>query len=264
MRILITNDDGITAPGLAAAEDIARNLAGPEGEIWVVAPATERSGVGHCISYIHPMRIEERGPRRFAVEGAPADCVLAGLHHVLRGKAPDLLLSGVNRGYNVAEDTVYSGTIGAAIEGALHGVRSIAMSQYYGMENVNLPDPFAAARAHGPAIIRRLLDAATWQDGPYGVFYNVNFPPLPADQVKGLKATEQGARKGGGFGVKPEISPNGREFLWVTHNADNALAAQGSDAWESRDGYCTVTPLRANLTARDVLADLGAALKGAI
>jgi len=264
MRILITNDDGITAPGLAAAEDIAREIAGPEGEVWVVAPAIEQSGVGHCISYIHPMRIEERGHRRFAVEGAPADCVLAGLDHVLKGRAPDLLLSGVNRGYNVAEDTLYSGTIGAAIEAALHGVPAIAMSQYYGMGNVDLPDPFAAARAHGPAIIRRLLDAATWQDGPYGVFYNINFPALPADQIKGLKATEQGARRGGGFGVKQQISPNGREFLWVTHNADNALAAPGTDAWESRDGYCTVTPLRADLTARDVLANLGSALEGAL
>ena len=93
MRILITNDDGITAPGLSAAEDIARQIAGPDGEIWVVAPAIEQSGVGHCISYIHPMRIEERGHNRFAVEGAPADCVLAGLDHVLKGKAPDLLLS---------------------------------------------------------------------------------------------------------------------------------------------------------------------------
>lgn len=263
MRILITNDDGINAPGLAAAEDIARALVGADGEIWVVAPAIEQSGVGHCVSYIHPMRIEETGHRRFAVEGSPADCILAGLDHVLKGESPDLILSGVNRGYNVAEDTLYSGTIGAAIEGALHGIPSIAMSQYYGLQNVNLPDPFAAARAFCPAILRRLIDSAQWQDGPYGVFYNVNFPPVAPDLVKGLKATAQGMRKGGGFGVKAQVSPNGRDFLWVTHNADNAVSPPGTDAWESRDGFCTVTPLRADLTARDVLNTLGTVLEGA-
>src|SRR5262245_37513557 len=131
MRILITNDDGITAPGLRVAEQIAGELAGPAGEVWVVAPAFEQSGVSHSVSYIRPMRLERLEERRFAVEGSPADCVLAGLYEILKDTPPDLVLSGVNRGHNVAEDTLYSGTVGGAMEGALHRVRSVALSQYF-------------------------------------------------------------------------------------------------------------------------------------
>ena len=106
MRILITNDDGISAPGLVVAEEIARELAGPAGEVWVVAPAFEQSGVAHGVSYVRPMRLERLEERRFAVEGSPADCVLAALHEILKDAPPDLVISGVNRGHNVAEDTL--------------------------------------------------------------------------------------------------------------------------------------------------------------
>jgi 5'-nucleotidase len=122
MRILITNDDGIAAPGLKVMEAIARDVAGPDGDVWTVAPAFEQSGVGHCINYTHPTMISELAPQRFAAEGAPADCVLAGLHHVMKDCPPDLVLSGVNRGNNSAENTLYSGTIGAAMEAALQGL----------------------------------------------------------------------------------------------------------------------------------------------
>jgi hypothetical protein len=149
MRILITNDDGITAPGLKAAEDIAHELAGPDGEVWVVAPESEQSGVAHCISYTKPMRLNQLGPRRFAVDGSPADCVICALKHLMIDAAPDLILSGVNRGHNVAEDVVYSGTVGGAMEGALHRVPAIALSQYYGPQNVGLDATFEAARRHG-------------------------------------------------------------------------------------------------------------------
>ena len=118
MRILITNDDGINAPGLKVLQAIANDLAGPSGEVWTVAPAFEQSGVGHCISYTRPMMIAELAPRRFAAEGSPADCVLAGLHDVMSDALPDLVLSGVNRGNNSAENTLYSGTIGGAMEAA--------------------------------------------------------------------------------------------------------------------------------------------------
>ena len=124
MRILITNDDGINAPGLEVLHEIATAVAGPDGEVWTVAPAFEQSGVGHCISYTKPMMMAELGPRKFAAEGSPADCVLAGLYDVMDGQPPDLILSGINRGNNSAENTLYSGTIGAAIEAALHGMRA--------------------------------------------------------------------------------------------------------------------------------------------
>ncbi|RMD48603.1 MAG: 5'/3'-nucleotidase SurE, partial [Alphaproteobacteria bacterium] len=160
MRILITNDDGINAPGLAAAEQIARDAFGPEAEIWVVAPAFEQSGVAHAISYVRPMMIAELGPRRYAAEGTPADCVLAGLYDALGGERPELVISGVNRGNNAGENALYSGTLGGAMEAALHGVRAVALSQYLGPRNIGLDDPFEAARVHGPALLRRLVERA--------------------------------------------------------------------------------------------------------
>jgi 5'-nucleotidase len=259
MRILITNDDGISAPGLRVAEDIARELAGPGGEVWVVAPAFEQSGVSHSVSYIRPMRLEQLEERRFAVEGSPADCVLAGRYEILKDSPPDLVLSGVNRGHNVAEDTLYSGTVGGAMEGALHGLRSIALSQYFGP--ASLPhDPFDAARGHGAAIIRRLIDGAAWSSAPYGVFYSVNFPARPAADVQGLRATIQGHRASATFGVLPQVAPNGRTFLWLTHGHGNAESEPGSDARECYDGHVTVTPLTADLTAHDLIAPLSRAL----
>ena len=157
MRILITNDDGINAPGLVTLTKIAQDLAGPDGEVWTVAPAFEQSGVGHCISYTHPMINAKLAERRYAVEGSPADCVLAGVYDVLDGAKPDLILSGVNRGNNSAENVLYSGTIGAAMEAALHGIPAIALSQYMGRETEGLDDPFEAAATHGAAVIRALL-----------------------------------------------------------------------------------------------------------
>jgi 5'-nucleotidase len=260
MRILITNDDGISAPGLAVAEAIAADLAGPDGEVWVVAPAFEQSGVGHCVSYIRPMRLERLGERRFAVEGSPADCVLAALGEILRDRPPELILSGVNRGHNVAEDTLYSGTVGGAMEGALHGLPAVAMSQYFGPRNRETADPFAAARAEGPEVCRRLIAGGAWGDAAYGVFYNVNFPPLPAAEVRGWRATVQGRRAEPTFGVQPHIAPNARTYLWLTHAHGNAGTAEGSDSRECHDGFVTITPLRADLTAHDLVAPLARAL----
>jgi 5'-nucleotidase len=258
MRILITNDDGISAPGLQVAEEIARELAGPAGEVWVVAPAFEQSGVAHAVSYVRPMRLERLEDRRFAVEGSPADCVLAGLHEILKDTPPDLVISGVNRGHNVAEDTLYSGTVGGAMEAALHGVRAVAMSQYYGPAPRD--DPFAPARTHGAGLLRRLLDGAAWPQAPYGVFYNVNFPAVPAAEVRGLRATFQGYRAAATFGVLPHVAPNGRKFLWLTHGHGNADSPEGSDSRECHDGHITVTPLNADLTAHDLIPPLARAL----
>lgn len=256
MRILITNDDGINAPGLAALHEIATDLAGPDGEVWTVAPAFEQSGVGHCISYTHPMMVSKMSERRYAAEGSPADCVLAGLHHVMKDARPDLVLSGVNRGNNSAENALYSGTLGAAMEGALQRIPSIAMSQYLGPNNFHAEDQFEAARVHGPAILRKLL--ASWPDERegYRLFFNINFPPESADGVKGMRIVPQGFREHTRFACEPHLSPSGRQFLWIKGGDQHKPTAPGTDAAVNLDGYVSVTPMRADLTDHALLDTL--------
>ncbi|MBV7410025.1 5'/3'-nucleotidase SurE [Maritimibacter sp. DP1N21-5] len=260
MRILITNDDGINAPGLKVAEAIAAEVAGPEGEVWVVAPAFEQSGVGHCISYSHPMLVAELGPRRFAAEGSPADCVLAAIGDILPGR-PDLILSGVNRGNNCADNALYSGTLGGAMEGALQTIPAIALSQFLGPATAGLDDPFEASATHGAEVVRRLIHRAPWQEtADYRLFYNVNFPPVAAKDVKGLRAAAQGWRPESFFGIEPTFSPSGRRFVWIKGGPQHQPTKPGTDVAVNLDGYVSVTPMRADLTAHDALADLSEAL----
>jgi 5'-nucleotidase len=261
MRILITNDDGINAPGLKSLEVIAGQLAGPDGEVWTGAPAFEQSGVGHCSSYTHPMMESKMGERRFATEGRPADCVLVGLHAVMKATPPALVLSGVNRGNNSAEHALYSGTLGGAMEAALQGVPAIALSQYLGPLNYEAEDPFEAATAHGADVVRRILASDPADQPGYRLFYNVNFPPVPAADVKGIKAAPQGKRDATGFSVEPHKSPSGRRFLWIKGGDQRAQTAPGTDANVNLDGYISVTPMRADLTDRDHLSRLEDALR---
>ncbi|MGC8202855.1 5'/3'-nucleotidase SurE [Aliiroseovarius sp. PTFE2010] len=259
MRILITNDDGINAPGLEVLQAIAQDIAGPDGEVWTVAPAFEQSGVAHCISYTHPMLLAKMGERRYATEGSPADCVLAALYEVMDAR-PDLVLSGVNRGNNAGQNTLYSGTIGGAMEAALQGLPAIAFSQFLGPRNFNEPDMFEAARLHGAATVRALLDYGQWDNADYRLFYNVNFPPVPADQVKGHRVVAQGFRKDTHFSVEAHDSPAGKRFLWIKGGIQNAPTAPGTDVHANLDDYISITPMRADLTAYDALAGLQEAM----
>ncbi|MGB7243858.1 MAG: 5'/3'-nucleotidase SurE [Sulfitobacter sp.] len=256
MRILITNDDGINAPGLEVLHAIATEIAGPKGEVWTVAPAFEQSGVGHCISYTSPTMIIELGHRRFAAEGSPADCVLAGLHDVMADAPPDLVLSGVNRGNNSAENTLYSGTIGGAMEAALQGIPAIAMSQYFGPANAQIANPFEASAQHGADTVRRILDHSPVEVTDYPLFYNVNFPPAPGDGVKGVRLSTQGRRPNVNFTTEAHLSPSGRRFLWIKGGDQQVATARGSDAADNLDGYISVTPMRADLTAHDAMTAL--------
>jgi len=258
VRILITNDDGINAPGLDILSAIAAEIAGPAGEVWTVAPAFEQSGVGHAISYTHPMMIARLGPRRYVAEGSPADCVLAALYDVLDGARPDLVLSGVNRGNNAAENVLYSGTVGGAMEAALQGLPAIALSQFMGPGTEDIDTPFEAARDHGVAVVRALLDRGLWDQGDYRLFYNVNFPPVPAARVRGMKVAPQGYRRDTAFGVVPHVSPSGRRFLWVKGGPQHLPSGPGTDAAVNLEGYISITPMRADLTAHDALAEVAA------
>jgi len=234
---------------------IATEIAGPDGEVWTVAPAFEQSGVGHCISYTHPTLIAKLDERRFAAEGSPADCVLAGLYEVMPQR-PDLVLSGINRGNNAAENTLYSGTIGAAIEAALQGLPAIALSQFIGPHNAELPDPFEIAARTGAATVRAILDKGLWDNEDYRLFYNVNFPPIPADQAKGHRVVAQGYRKETFMAVQPHHSPSGRKFLWIKSGPQQLPTGPGTDVTANLDGYTSITPMRCDLTAHEIIADL--------
>lgn len=255
MRILITNDDGINAPGLKVMHEIALKVAGSDGEVWIVAPESEQSGVGHCINYINPTLVSEIGERKIAIQGSPADCILAGLHYVLKGKKPDLILSGVNKGNNAGENTVYSGTVGAAMEGALQGIPSIAISQYYGPKNITLENPFEAALFHLAPLIKNIFESGPWAGSNYYTFYNINVPPTPSNAVKGIKVVSQGLRKTK-FGVEPSVAPNGRNFLWIKGNRQDVPTAENTDVHANLNGYISVTPMDCDLTRYDLLNDL--------
>lgn len=256
MRILITNDDGIHAPGLVAAEKIAQTVAGPEGEVWVVAPMSEMSGVAHCISYTKPVRSEALGPRRFSIDGTPADCVLVALGAIMADNPPDLVLSGVNAGNNSGENTLYSGTVGAVMEAALQGVKGIAMSQYFGPNNKELDNVFEASEAALPEIVKTLY-ASSWGDGDYSLFFNVNVPPVAARDVKGTKVVRQGRRPGVNFGATKVQAPNKREYYWVHGSGQHVKAAENTDVSANLDGYVSVTPCLGDLTHHARLEDLG-------
>ncbi|MCL5775475.1 5'/3'-nucleotidase SurE [Limibaculum sp. FT325] len=256
MRILITNDDGINAPGLALAEAIAAEVAGPSGEIWVVAPDNERSGASHAISYTSPTRMTRLGPRRFSVDGYPADCALVGLHGVMKEAPPDLVISGVNRGHNVAEDLVYSGTVGAAMEAALAGRPAIAMSQFFRNWEGAPDDIWDPARTHGAEAVRRVLAMPQRR----GVFYNVNFPAVRPEAVRGLTVCPHGIRTEATFNVVPYTAPNGREFQFLRHTTANASAPEGTDARLCLEGWITVTPILPQMTAHDLIEEARATL----
>jgi len=256
MRILITNDDGITAPGLGVAEEIATAYAGPDAEIWVVAPDFERSGVSHAISYTTPTRMTHISGRRYSVDGYPADCAVVGLQSLLRDTPPDLVISGVNRGHNVAEDVVYSGTVGAAMEAALNGARAIALSQFYAKGPEAPDDMFEPARALGAEALGHVMAMPV---RPF-LFYNVNFPAVRADRVKGFSVCPHGLRRAGTFELVPFEAPNGRTYQFYRHNIANASTAEGADSRMLIDGWTTITPLRPELTATDILHEARAAL----
>lgn len=247
MRILLTNDDGIHAPGFAALERIAAQLS---DDIWIVAPAEEQSGAGHSLTLSRPIRMRQLDERRFAVRGTPTDAVMMALANVMKDNPPDLILSGVNRGANLAEDVTYSGTVSAAMEGALAGVRSIALSQTYSREGMGDAVPFATAEAWADRVIRPLLDLPFRQ----GTLTNVNFPALPADEVKGIRVCSQGLRDYGRLRVDERTDPRGYRYYWFALGPTKETPGHATDLEAIADGYVAVTPLQLDLTDRATMA----------
>ena len=245
LRILLTNDDGIHAPGLKALEDIARELS---DDVWVVAPEAEQSGASHSLTLSQPLRIRKISERRFAVQGTPTDCSIVGVRHILPDRAPDLLLSGVNRGYNVADDVSYSGTVAGAMEGTSLGIRSVALSQAYGFE-AHSRVRWETSTRHGARLIRKLL-ALDW---PRGVLFNANFPDLDPDEVKGMKMTRQGMRDLNTLRVEKRMDPRHDPYYWLTYDSTVTSPANGTDLIAVEQGYISVSPLHMDMTREDVL-----------
>ncbi len=249
MRILLTNDDGYHAPGLKVLEAIAKTLS---DDIWVVAPAEEQSGAGHSLTLSRPIRVRKHGEKRYAVAGTPTDAVMMALAKIMKDCQPDLILSGVNRGANLAEDVTYSGTVSAAMEGALAGVRSIALSQVYSREGMGDSVPFEAAAAWGERVLRPLLDAPL---APR-TLVNINFPAGPADAVKGVRVVGQGLRDYGRLRIVTNTDPRGYEYHWFALEGAVETPAHATDLEAVGDGFVSVTPLHLDLTHFESMAML--------
>jgi len=252
MRILLTNDDGIHAPGLAVLEAIARRLS---DDIWVVAPDEEQSGAGHSLTLARPLRLRRHGERRFSVSGTPTDAVMIAIGHLMKDMRPDLVLSGVNRGANLAEDVTYSGTVSAAMEGAISGVRSIALSQVYAREGLGDAIPFDAAAGWGERVIRTLLA----QPDPGKTLINVNFPALPAERIKGIKVARQGFHDVDRTRIVEGMDPRGYPYYWFGLDHSDSVP-QASDLAAVAEGYVSITPLHFDLTHEASLRALQSAI----
>ncbi|MFK7792577.1 MAG: 5'/3'-nucleotidase SurE [Devosiaceae bacterium] len=251
MRILVTNDDGINAKGLVNLERVAAQLG---DEVWTVAPETDQSGVAHSLSLNDPLRLRELGERRYAVRGTPTDCVLMAIRHVMP-QPPDLVLSGFNKGQNLAEDVTYSGTVAAAMEGTILGVKSIALSQAYSFAP-NVDPPYETGEALAPDIIRKLLTL----DLPRDTLININFPNRAPDNVEGVRVTGQGKRNVDFLAIDERTDNRGSHYYWLAYAGHDPKPDAGTDLETTRAGYVSVTPLSIDLTDHASKADVAAAL----
>ncbi len=253
MRILLSNDDGYHAPGLEVLEAIARTLS---DDVWVVAPSEEQSGASHSLTLSQPLRIRKHGDKRYSVSGTPTDAVALAIGHIMKDSPPDLVLSGVNRGANLAEDVTYSGTVAAAMEGAIYGVRSIALSQVYSKENAADGVPFDVAIAWGERVIRQLLTLPAQRN----MLVNVNFPPIGADAVKGVKVVRQGFHDVDRTKIIENFDPRGYPYYWLGLGLTGRVP-EGTDLEAISQGYVTVTPLHYDLTHEGSMAALKEAFR---
>ncbi|MGA7674508.1 MAG: 5'/3'-nucleotidase SurE [Rhizomicrobium sp.] len=254
LRILLTNDDGIHAKGLEVAETIARALT---DDVWVVAPETEQSGASHSLTLTRPLRLRKVDARHFAVTGTPTDCVMMATTHLMKDTLPTLLLSGVNRGVNAADDVTYSGTIAGAMEGCALDIPSIALSQVYNFEGKREVQ-WDCVETHGPGLIRKLVEIG-W---PKNVLINVNFPDCPPGEVKGVEIVAQGKRDLQEAVIDRRIDMRGYPYFWIGFRRERVSAKPGTDLGALSAKKISVTPLQLNLTETKVMETLKQSFAG--
>lgn len=252
LRILVTNDDGIHAPGLKVLEKIARKLS---RDVWVVAPEEEQSGSAHSLSLANPLRVRKLAPKRHAVRGTPSDCVLMAVRHIMKDAEPDLVLSGINRGQNIADDVTYSGTIAAAMEGTQLGIPSIALSQAFGFSGQSNVK-WKTAEEFAPDILKKLI-AAGW---PEEILININFPDVVPGSVTGIEVTRQGKRDQSLVRVEERIDARNNPYYWLGFERILSNPPQGTDLRAIYEGRISITPLHMDLTHQRTSKALNAAL----
>jgi len=252
MRILVTNDDGIHSPGLTVAETIAKSLS---DDVWFLPPENEQSRAAHSLTLASPLRLRKIADKTFAVCGTPTDCVMMACLHIMKDAQPDLVLSGINWGSNLADDVTYSGTIAGAMEGCALNIPSIALSQCY-EEGARNEIDWSAGEAHGPATVAALVKAG-W---PAGTLMNVNFPGCAADAVKGVKVVRQGKYDLSSTEIEERIDARQRAYYWIGLRRRKAVPPSDTDLGAVYDNFIAVTPLHLNLTEDAALRTLRAAL----
>ena len=253
MRILLTNDDGIHADGLAALERIAAKLS---DDVWVCAPEYEQSGASRALTLAEPVRVRQVGERKFAITGTPTDCVMLGVNELVPGKKPDLVLSGVNRGSNLAEDVTMSGTVAGAIEAMAMGVPGIALSQ---MGFYEPGTSFEPAEAFAPGVIQRLVEIG-W---PADVVLNINFPNRAPAEIREVEVTRQGFRDVHIRMAEKRTDLRGRDYYWIGFRQARSSPPEGTDLRALYEGKISVTPLHIDLTHPPTVHDLRKVLGGA-
>lgn len=255
MRVLLTNDDGVHAEGLAALERIARRLS---YDVWVAAPEHEQSGASRALTLLEPLRVRRLDAQRFAVSGTPTDCVMLAVEELVKERRPDLVLSGVNRGHNTAEDVTMSGTVAGAIQGMALGVPSIALSQALAVFHDDEVARYETAETYAPGIIERLLECG-W---PKDVIININFPNRPPDAVEAVEVTRQGFRDMHNMRAEKRTDLRGRDYYWMGFTRRRPNVAEGTDIAAVLAGRISVTPLHIDLTHMPTVHALRAVLGG--
>ena len=255
MRILLTNDDGVEAYGLEVLYQIARQLS---DDVWICAPIVEQSGKGRGVTLHDPLRVKRLGNKRFAVSGTPTDCVQIAVNDLI-DFPPDLVLSGVNRGFNLAQDVTLSGTVAGALQGMTLGIPSIALSQCLDFD-VDLETQWNATQVHGAAVLSAVLERG-W---PADVVVNINFPDCPAEAVTGIEVTKQGLRDAHEMHAVKRCDPRGRDYYWIDFHDYEQTLVDGTDLKAIAERRISVTPLHLDLTHYETMHRMRKTLGGTV